>query len=171
MKSALVTACIIGAFAAFTPGVHAQDHSAHHPDTGAELKTLAAEELEGYLAGEGMGFALAAELNSYPGPKHVLDAGEELEVTAEQKERLEAILEEMLTEAVRLGHAVVEKERELDAIFAKREATLTAVGETTRRIAELEGELRAVHLRAHLLTTEVLTGEQIDEYNRLRGHE
>lgn len=173
MKSALVTAFIIGAFAPFAgfpPGAHAQDHSDHHPASGAELKTLAAEELEGYLTGEGMGFALAAELNSYPGPKHVLDSAEELEITAEQKERLEAILEEMLAEAVRLGHAVVEKERELDAMFAEREATATAVSGTTRRIAELEGELRAVHLKAHLLTTEVLTGEQIDEYNRLRGH-
>ncbi len=55
-------------------------------------------------------------------------------------------------------------------MFAEREATATAVGATTRRIGELEGELRAVHLKAHLLTTVVLTREQIGEYNRIRGH-
>ena len=48
----------------------------HSPYTGLEerdIKALSAEQVAGYLAGDGMGFALPAELNHYPGPKHVLD--------------------------------------------------------------------------------------------------
>jgi hypothetical protein len=37
------------------------------------IKALAPEEVAGLLGGEGMGYALAAELNHYPGPRHVLD--------------------------------------------------------------------------------------------------
>src|SRR4029079_2796548 len=34
------------------------------------VKALSDEEVSGYLAGAGMGFAKAAELNGYPGPMH-----------------------------------------------------------------------------------------------------
>ncbi len=43
-----------------------------------EIKALSAETVSGYLAGHGMGFAMVAELNSYPGPKHVLELAEQL---------------------------------------------------------------------------------------------
>ena len=33
-----------------------------------EIKSLSPAEVDGYLAGAGMGFAKAAELNGYPGP-------------------------------------------------------------------------------------------------------
>jgi hypothetical protein len=39
----------------------------------SEIKALYADEIQGYLSGSGMGFAEAAELNHYPGPKHVLE--------------------------------------------------------------------------------------------------
>ena len=38
-----------------------------------EIKSLSSQEVQGYLAGQGMGFSKAAELNHYPGPKHVLE--------------------------------------------------------------------------------------------------
>jgi hypothetical protein len=34
-----------------------------------EIKALSRDEISGYLSGDGMGFAKAAELNHYPGPK------------------------------------------------------------------------------------------------------
>jgi len=40
----------------------------------------------------------------------------------------------------------------------------------TATIAELYGQLRFTHLRAHLLVTALLTPEQIGEYDRLRGY-
>ena len=36
-------------------------------------------------AGRGMGLALAAELNGYPGPMHVLELSEKLGLTMEQR--------------------------------------------------------------------------------------
>lgn len=38
-----------------------------------EIKALSPDEVAAHLEGRGMGFAKAAELNHYPGPKHVLD--------------------------------------------------------------------------------------------------
>jgi hypothetical protein len=57
----------------------AHDHTAGHAGKESrEIKALSAEEMAGYLAGEGMGMALAAELNGWPGPRHVLDLAEPL---------------------------------------------------------------------------------------------
>ena len=38
-----------------------------------QVKALSKAEIEGLLAGRGLGYAKAAELNHYPGPRHVLD--------------------------------------------------------------------------------------------------
>ena len=37
------------------------------------LKSMSSQEIESLRSGEGMGFAKLAELNHYPGPKHVLE--------------------------------------------------------------------------------------------------
>ena len=52
-----------------------------------EIKALSPEQIEDLLAGEGMGYALAAELNHYPGPRHVLALAAELQ---ELRRRLDA---------------------------------------------------------------------------------
>jgi len=41
------------------------------------LKALSGDELADLREGRGMGFALAGELNGYPGPKHVLELAAE----------------------------------------------------------------------------------------------
>ena len=83
-----------------------------------EIKALSPEEIQGYLAGKGMGLAKAAELNRYPGPAHVLELAEELLLDAEQKIRSAAIFNAMQADAVRQGSLLVEKERELDRLFS-----------------------------------------------------
>ena len=55
-------------------------------ETSREIKALSAEDISGYLQGQGMGFAKAAELNGFPGPKHVLDLSDELELSHLQSE-------------------------------------------------------------------------------------
>jgi len=42
------------------------------------IKTLSDDDLAAPRNGEGMGMAKAAELNGYPGPKHVLDLAQQL---------------------------------------------------------------------------------------------
>ncbi len=135
-----------------------------------EIKALSAEAVSGYLAGHGMGFAMAAELNSYPGPKHVLELAEQLELDEAQVERTEAAFERMHEDAVRLGAELVDRERELDELFAGRSANAKATRSLVRRIAKLQGELRLAHLEAHLEMEAVLRSEQIRKYDSLRGY-
>ena len=56
---------------AFVTSVHAQT-----PYTGMQarsIKALSDQQIADLGAGRGMGLALAAELNGYPGPSHVLE--------------------------------------------------------------------------------------------------
>ncbi len=73
------------------------------------IKSLSEKEIDQYLAGAGMGLAKTAELNHYPGPKHVLDLADTLELTDVQKSKLKKIVEEMKSTAIHLGREIVEK--------------------------------------------------------------
>lgn len=134
------------------------------------VKALSAEETAAYLEGQGHGFAKAAELNHYPGPKHVLELAGPLGLTGEQRARVQVAFDAMHAEAVRLGREVVAAERSLDAVFSAGGATPATVSEGVARIARLQGELRAAHLLAHLETRAALTSEQVARYDRLRGY-
>ena len=52
------------------------------------IKSLSNEQIADLKAGRGMGLALAAELNGYPGPIHLLELSEKLELSADQKTRI-----------------------------------------------------------------------------------
>lgn len=150
-------------------------HSHHHKSTYVsdkenEIKSLSSAEIEQLLNGAGMGLAKAAELNSYPGPKHVLELSSELNLTAEQSAKTESFFNEVKIEAVKLGKAVVEKERELEMMFEQVIVNEKTLLEKVLEIAKLKGELRFVHLNAHLKQKEILTEEQIASYNKLRGY-
>lgn len=153
----------------------AHDHAAHaSPYQGLEareIKALDAERVQGLLEGEGLGLALAAELNGWPGPRHVLDMGAELGLTDEQRAGVERVREAMAARARELGAAIVELEKTLDRRFAHDHINPEVLAELTGEIARLEGELRGVHLAAHLETRALLEPSQIETYNRLRGYE
>ena len=117
-----------------------------------------------------MGLARAAELNQYPGPKHVLELAVELGLNAEQRSAVEAIREAMLEQARRLGEEIIEKERHLNMRFAHRHIDGDRLRAATDEIASLRGELRFTHLRAHLETRALLSSDQIEAYDRLRGY-
>lgn len=134
------------------------------------IKALSPAEVEDLLAGRGMGFAKAAELNHYPGPRHVLDLGEALALTAGQRGRTEQVFAEMQTAARDLGQRLVAAEAALDALFAAGQADEAAVTERVARIARLAGELRLAHLAAHLEMRRLLDPAQIALYDQLRGY-
>jgi Spy/CpxP family protein refolding chaperone len=136
-----------------------------------EIKSLSADDISGYLAGRGMGLARPAELNGYPGPRHVLDSAAELELVPAQVAALDAVFATMKTAAIPLGEKLVDREAELDRLFTSKLATATAVSELTGEIGRLQGELRAVHLHAHLATVKILTPAQIEAYSHLRGYD
>jgi hypothetical protein len=135
-----------------------------------DINSLSQDQIEGYLEGRGMGMALPAELNNYPGPKHVLELSDSLKIDAEQERRIRQIYEEMREEAVELGKSIVEKEKELDQSFASGEITTSSLASRVSEISELKGKLRFTHLRAHLGMVEVLKSDQIERYNQLRGY-
>lgn len=139
-------------------------------DTQREIKALSADEVAAYLAGQGQGLARAAELNGYPGPRHVLDLADELSLTAAQRARTQQLFESMQAEAQRLGRALVEAEAQLDRSFAARSIEQASLTEQLERIGALQAELRGVHLHAHLAQVEILAPEQIAAYDRLRGY-
>ena len=85
---------------------------------GRPSKALSPEEIDVYLDGKGMGMAKAAELNGYPGPRHVEDLAADLDLTPSQLDATRKLFVEMQTEARELGHALVDEERRLDALFA-----------------------------------------------------
>jgi Spy/CpxP family protein refolding chaperone len=151
--------------------LHAQEHAA--PYAGLETRTLKAlseQEVQSYLQGDGMGFALAAELNHYPGPKHVLELAEQLALSPEQRANIERQFTAMQGQAAALGRAIVDREQELDSLFASGTIDSSGLEQAVSDIARLTGELRFVHLRAHLAVKDLLTEHQIGLYDQLRGY-
>lgn len=134
------------------------------------IKALSDEDIAALLKGDGMGFAKAAELNGYPGPKHVLDLARQLKLTDIQRQRVQSTFDRMSTSAKPLGAELVERERALDQLFHRGEITPELLTAETAAIAELQGRLRSVHLAAHLETRALLSPDQIAAYEQLRGY-
>lgn len=159
-----------------TPAAAQHDHGAHdHTSPYADfldrdIKALSAEEVESLRAGMGMGFALAAELNGHPGPRHVLDMAPLLELSDEQRAATRAVFDEMEADARTLGEEIVGLERELDRAFAQATLTESRLEELVGAIAAARGRLRIVHLRAHLQMVPILTDEQRAAYELARGY-
>jgi Spy/CpxP family protein refolding chaperone len=134
------------------------------------IKALSAEEAQAYLDGAGSGFARAAELNGHPGPMHALELADALALTESQRAQLQTLMREHRAEARRLGADVVRLERELDALFAQRQATRDGVERKTAEVGLAQARYRASHLTTHVATAALLTPEQIAHYNQLRGY-
>ena len=117
-----------------------------------------------------MGLALAAELNGYPGPLHVLEMANVLSLTEDQRTRTSALLSAMKAETSPLGERVIEEETFLNRLFAERRITAETLTHATTHIGMLQAELRAAHLRYHLTVHDLLTPEQIARYNEMRGY-
>lgn len=135
-----------------------------------EIKALSQSEIEGYLEGNGMGFAKAAELNHFPGPKHVLELSDQLALTPEQKEKTEDNFELMKEEAVSLGRELIDSETELDRLFSNEGIINNRLESRLAEIGKLQAKLRFVHLNAHLKQKEILTPHQVMLYDELRGY-
>lgn len=134
------------------------------------IKALSDQQLDDLKAGRGMGLALAAELNGYPGPRHVLELGDELSLTPEQRDRVGKLFEAMKAETIPLGEQLIGLERALDHEFASRAITAASLQNTVGQIGTVQGNLRAAHLKYHLLTLDILTQQQTAHYVELRGY-
>jgi hypothetical protein len=135
-----------------------------------EIKSLSAADMTGYREGRGMSMALAAELNGYPGPLHVLELAGRLGLSPEQLRATQELHVRMKSSAVSAGESLIAAERDLDRLFASRSATAQRLSELLARVAEAQARLRGVHLQAHLEQVRILKPEQVDQYNKLRGY-
>lgn len=138
---------------------------------GREAAGLSAEEVADLRAGRGMGFALPAELNFYPGPLHALELAGPLRLSEAQRTQFAAQVDAMRREVIPLGEALIAAERALDAVFRRGTATAAEVDAATEAAALARGRVRAAHLRVHLATREAMTPEQRVAYARLRGYD
>ncbi|WP_018936258.1 Spy/CpxP family protein refolding chaperone [Thioalkalivibrio sp. ALJ24] len=136
-----------------------------------EIKALSADEKQGLLEGQGLGTALPAELHGYPGPMHVLEVVDHLDLTSDQRAETERLYEEMRAEAIELGERIVELERELDEGFASREITEDRIEALSVEIGKLRGQLRSTHLAYHLKMDALMNEDQKAAYARARGYE
>lgn len=136
-----------------------------------EVKALSKSQVAGLLAGKGMGYGKAAELNGYPGPAHVLELQEDLALTAEQRRRTEATFLEMQAAAKDLGADLVAAEGELDEAFRSKLVDDLSLAQLVKTIGDIESRLRAVHLGAHLQQVQILNDHQIAKYMTLRGYD
>ncbi len=155
----------------FSLTLHAQSTSPYAGQASRDIKSMSAEEVQGLLEGQGMSFALAAELNGYPGPLHVLELAEALALSEQQVERTRALFEQMQSQARLVGRALVDAEKELDEAFANATVNAETLRQQVSGIADLRGQLRLIHLQTHLEQMELLNPDQIAAYPTLRGYD
>lgn len=130
--------------------------------------SLSQSEMHGLMMGQGMGLAKAAEMQAYPGPKHVLELADSLALSDTQRQTAEALMAGVQAEARPLGARIVEAEQEVSALFAGEAVDDHALEAAIYEAARLRGALRLVHLRAHVAMHDALTPEQSARYHALR---
>ncbi|MEX0696368.1 MAG: periplasmic heavy metal sensor [Dongiaceae bacterium] len=178
--------CVALAILAARPAA-AQDHGnvvmpSHSPGASAAIaspyagmekrlvKALSDRQIAELKAGRGMELALAAELNGYPGPSHVLDLADALQLSDQQRTRTTALLEAMKAETIPIGERIIAEETALDHLFAARRVTRASLDSATSEIGAAQGALRSAHLRYHLAMVEILSPAQLARYAELRGY-
>jgi hypothetical protein len=170
MPSTILCRALLSLAAITASAAWAQAPSPYAGQQAQSIKALDPAQQGGLLAGQGMGFAEAAELNHYPGPAHVLELATELQLTPEQRTASQAMHARMLAQAKALGARLVEAEATLDRLFASGAASAEAVTTALRQIGSLQAELRGAHLLAHIEQRAVLSAQQVERYDQLRGY-
>ena len=155
-------ALAIGAAVAQTPYAGMQNRS---------IKALSDQQIADLRAGRGMGLALAAELNGYPGPTHLLELADKLHLTEAQRSNARNMFEAMKAEAIPIGERLIAQEDALDKLFADHSITPMKLSAATAKIGATQAELRAAHLKYHLATVAMLAPAQIQQYSVLRGYD
>jgi hypothetical protein len=138
-----------------------------------KIKSLSSEDIKSLETGTGDAFgslAKLAELNGYPGPRHVLDLGKELRLTTVEKENIIIIYNDMKREALKLGQEIFQIEKTANELFANKSISDSELQRLIIKSAENYGKLRYIHLTTYLKMMDILSQEQIILYNTLRGY-
>lgn len=152
------------------PGGHALPSQPYRELATREIKALSAQELDDLRAGRGMGLALAAELNSYPGPLHALEHADALALSPEQTAGMRALMGGMRGAALAQAERVIAAERAVERLFSERNATRENLAEATAAAGLAWAALRAIHLETHIAARALMTEAQLARYDALRGY-
>jgi hypothetical protein len=164
MKTAsILAALVLASTAAFAQSPYAGMQT-------RPIKALSEQQVADLKAGRGMGLALAAELNGYPGPAHLLELADKLDLSADQRSKLQELFASMKQEALPIGAKLLEQEAELDREFVSHTITPESLKSSTAAIAATQGVLRETHLKYHLSTAALVTQSQMQRYSELRGY-
>jgi Spy/CpxP family protein refolding chaperone len=164
-------AFIFGVFVALsTSVVLANTTSSYVGQDAREIKALSQQEIAGYLEGKGLGYAKAAELNHFPGPRHVLDLAGELNLTKQQVLESQALFDAMKLQAVTLGKEFIAKEKALELRFSSGSIDTESLKSLLSEIGIIQSNIRYVHLSAHIKQKALLTEHQRHLYDKLRGY-
>ncbi|GAA5521688.1 hypothetical protein LQ318_08035 [Aliifodinibius salicampi] len=155
---------------AFLIGCSHNQHLHYTGQEAREIKALTTQEVEGYLNGKGMGLSKVAELNQYPGPKHVLELADELELSSKQKEQTQLLFNKMKEKAINIGETYIAKEQALNQMFESGNVSSSTVDSLLVEIGKIKGTLRAAHVNTHIQMIGILTTEQVKKYDELRGY-
>ncbi|MXZ81503.1 MAG: hypothetical protein F4Z15_09145 [Gammaproteobacteria bacterium] len=149
---------------------HAHELSPYAHSRGTEVASLTDEEVSELRHGEGMGLARAAELNHFPGPKHLLELAPELGLSNDQVSRIRAIHDRMKSRAIAKGEDIIMAESHLAELFASGKPSIQEMTRVTGHLGTMRGQLQAIHLLAHIESAKELSHVQIRKYDRLRGY-
>jgi hypothetical protein len=83
------------------------------------IKALSEGDIASLRNGDGMGFAKGAELNGYPGRRHILALARELRLTDAQAGQVIAIRDRMSASARPDGAELIDRERSLYQLFCE----------------------------------------------------
>ena len=134
------------------------------------IRGLSLEEIQELETGAGAGFARAAELNGYPGPRHILDLQTELALSDDQRLQVQQLFDDMNSQARPLGADILQLETELELAFRTQTIDEASLEAQLTMLADKYGELRLLHLRTHLVAIKLLTPQQLAHYDELRGY-
>ena len=160
--SVVVVVFAIGTVVAQTPYAGMQARS---------IKALSDQQIADLRAGRGMGLALAAELNGYPGPSHLLELADEIGLSEAQRNGARTMFEAMKAETIPIGERLIGQEAALDKLFADHAITSETLSAVTAEIGVTQSQIRAAHLKYHLSTVAILEPSQIQQYSALRGYD
>jgi Spy/CpxP family protein refolding chaperone len=165
-----ITVCAVAVFAGLSSTAQAQSAQPYSGMQSRPIKSLSEQQMADLKAGRGMGLALAAELNGYPGPSHLIELSDQLGLTSIQLSNLKGMFDAMRAETIPIGEELVAQEEELDRLFAENVISEQQLKAATESIGETQARLRNAHLRYHLRTRALLQPSQIRRYAELRGY-
>lgn len=178
MRRSTITAVAVAALGVATLGAAGAQHGHGHgsrqqggADGEAPHRRIHADQTEAnrvIAQGLGFGMAFAADRNGYPGPIHVLELRDHLQLTPEQQTKILALRDAMFAASRPASARLLEAEAHLDHLFADTRADEPSVRAALAEIERARAEVRAVHLLTHLQTRDILTASQRRTYHELR---